>query len=73
MKNYYLNLNAQASGDHEVHKETCVYYHNFKNGFNFEFLGSFDNELYAVRQAQMRHPEFKIDGCAYCCPNANKH
>lgn len=72
MTNYYLNLNAQSNGDHEVHKETCPYYYKYKTGFNFELLGAFWNENDAVRFAKQRHPNFRIDGCAYCCPNAHR-
>lgn len=72
MINYYLNLNAQRNGDHEVHKESCPSYYNYKSGFNFELLGAFSNELEAVRCAKIKHPSFRIDGCAYCCPNAHK-
>ena len=72
MINYYLNLNAQRNGDHEVHKESCPYYYNYKSGFNFELLGAFYNELEAVRYAKIKRPYFRIDGCAYCCPNAHK-
>ena len=73
MMNYYLNFNAQSNGDHEVHKETCPYYYKYKFGFNFELLGAFNNELEAIRRAKIKHPNFRIDGCAYCCPNAHKN
>lgn len=70
MVNYYLNLNAQSNGDHEVHKESCYYYYMYKSGYNFELLGAFSNELEAVRYARIKYPIFKIDGCAYCCSTA---
>lgn len=72
MINYYLNLNAQSSGEHEVHKESCYYYCMYKSGYNFELLGAFSNEIEAVRYARMKHPTFRIDGCAYCCPAAHR-
>lgn len=72
MVNYYLNLNAQSNGDHEVHKESCYYYYMYKSGYNFELLGAFSNELEAVRYARIKHPTFKIDGCAYCCSTAHR-
>lgn len=72
MINYYLNLNAQSSGEHEVHKKSCYYYYMYNSGFNFELLGAFSNEIDAVRYARMKHPTFKIDGCAYCCPIAHR-
>ena len=73
MTNYYLNLNAQSNDDHEVHKETCYYYYKYKSGYNFEYLGAFYNEMEAVNYARKTHPNLRIDGCAYCCPNAHRH
>lgn len=72
MTNYYLNLNAQSNGDHEVHKESCYYYYMYKSGHNFELLGSFNNEIDAVNYAKIKHPEYKIDGCAHCCSKAHR-
>ena len=43
----------------------------FKSGYNFELLGAFSNEMEAVSYARMKHPTFRIDGCAYCCPDAH--
>ena len=73
MINYYLNLNAQSNGDHEIHKESCYYYFKYAAGFNFEFLGSFQSDKEAENCAKRKHPEFKIDGCSYCCPAIHKH
>lgn len=39
---------------------------------NLELLGAFSNELEAVRYARIKHPTFKIDGCAYCCSAAHR-
>ena len=72
MSNYYLNLNAQSNGEHEVHKENCYYYYMYRAGYNFELLGAFNNEIEAVKYARIKHPTFTIDGCAYCCPAANR-
>lgn len=72
MINYYLNLNVQSNGDHEIHKETCYYYYMYNNGFNFELLGAFYNEIDAAKYAKQKHPNFKIDGCVYCCPNIHR-
>ena len=73
MINYYLNLNAQVNGDHEIHKESCLYYYMYKTGNNFEHLGSFDNDYSALNYAKNKHPNLKIDGCSYCCPSIHKH
>ena len=70
--NYYLNLNDQSNGDYEVYKESCYYYYMYKSGHNFELLGSFNNEIDAVNYAKIKHPEYKIDGCAHCCSKAHR-
>lgn len=70
---YYINLNAQSNGDHEVHKETCYYYLAFKSGSNFKYIGTFSNEVAAVRYAKTQYPNYRVDGCSYCCSNAHKH
>ena len=72
MINYYLNLNAQSNGDHEIHKESCPYYYIYKNGNNFEYLGSYSNDYDALRHAKIKHPNLEIDGCAYCCSLIHK-
>lgn len=72
MIKYYLNLNAQMNGDHEIHKETCHYCNSFMQGDNFELLGLFSNEIDALSYAKNKYPYMKIDGCAYCCPNIHK-
>ena len=69
MIKYYLNLNTQINGDHEIHKESCLYYYMYKSGNNFELLGNFSNDYDALRYAKSVHPNFKIDGCSYCCPS----
>ena len=73
MVKYYLNLNAQTNGDHEIHKETCHYYSNYKNGKNFELLGAFSSDINAANCAKRKHPTFKIDGCSYCCKSIHRH
>ena len=73
MVNYYLNLHAQQNGDHEIHKETCPYYYNFKTGYNFAFLGAFSSDYDAMNCAKRRYPLLRIDGCVYCCAAIHKH
>ena len=36
MGNYYVNINAQLTGEHEVHKEGCSW---FPNKENAKYLG----------------------------------
>jgi len=66
MARYYVNKQAQANGDHEVHKEDC------------SFLPAVDNRLYvgdfvscqpAVQAAKAYYAA--ADGCAFCSPACN--
>ena len=45
MYSYYLNTNAQASGEHEIHKYGCKY---CGNTYNFVFLVHFSNDKDAL-------------------------
>lgn len=69
---YYLNLNAQYNGEHEIHKETCYYYTMYNSGYNFELLGSFLSEYDAMRTAKEKHPTMKLDGCVFCFKNIHR-
>ena len=60
---YYVNKNAQPTGEHEVHTSTCSYLPNLENR---EYLGEFDSCIDAVKEARRRYNN--VDGCAYCCP-----
>lgn len=62
MKKYYLNLNAQSNGDHEVHDENCSYLPTL----NRDYLGMFNNCQDAVKKAKEKHPYKRINGCKYC-------
>tara|TARA_R110002072_G_scaffold75624_5_gene177881 strand:- start:3952 stop:4158 length:207 start_codon:yes stop_codon:yes gene_type:complete len=58
---YYVNKNAQANGDHEVHKSTCSWMPNAENRL---FLGNFDNCREAVKEAKKYYHQ--SNGCYYC-------
>ncbi len=62
MARYYVNRNAQANGDHEVHELGCVH---MPNEDNRTYLGEFDSCGPAKRKAQGIYPT--ADGCFYCC------
>lgn len=62
MKTYYVNSNAQANGDHEVHSEGCLYMPNYENR---RFLGYFSNCQDAIRDAKKIY--IKPNGCYHCC------
>lgn len=64
---YYVNKLAQATGEHEVHKDPCWYLpipeHRLK-------LGLFHNCHEAVAEAKKYYTN--VDGCYYCCINCHK-
>ena len=59
MTHYYVNKNAQANGDHEVHVRSCTYFPN-----DVKDLGEHSNCHAAVREAKKTYP--KSNGCYYC-------
>ena len=59
---YYVNKNAQPTGEHEVHKDGCNYMPALENRV---YLGYFDNCKDAVKEAKKKYDD--IDGCYYCC------
>ena len=60
---YYVSIKAQANGDHEVHRSTCVL---MPTKENIKYLGSFDDCFAAVREAKKYFPQ--ANGC-YICSN----
>lgn len=62
MDKYYVNKNAQANGDHEVHKQRCSY---MPESYNRISLGEFSSCEPAVSAAKEHYS--KADGCAFCC------
>ncbi|PKM43782.1 MAG: hypothetical protein CVV05_13045 [Gammaproteobacteria bacterium HGW-Gammaproteobacteria-1] len=61
MTKYYVNTNAQDSGDHEVHEEGCSF---MPAPQHQKYLGNFTNCHDAVREARKYYPS--ADGCFYC-------
>jgi len=58
---YYVNKNAQANGDHEVHTVTCSFLPEADNRI---YLGDLAGCRPAVREAKKRYPQ--SNGCFYC-------
>lgn len=61
MARYYVNMNAQANGDHEVHVSSCSFLPEEKNRI---YLGDFDTCSPAVREAKKHYRQ--SNGCYYC-------
>lgn len=67
MPAYYVNKNAQSTGEHEVHKDGC---HRMPELQNRMYLGYFLNAKDAVIEAK-RHFN-NVDGCYYCSSEAHR-
>ena len=63
---YYVNKNAQANGQHEVHRATCSWLPTVENRL---YLGDFTSSAQAIREAKKYYAN--VDGCAYCCPESH--
>lgn len=61
MNKYYVNRNAQANGDHEVHKFGCRF---MPNPENRQYLGEFATCRSAVAEAKKHYRQ--SNGCYYC-------
>ena len=61
MTSYYVNDNAQANGDHEVHIPTCSHFAQIKSK---TYLGEFSNCRDAVNKAKQTYRQ--SNGCYYC-------
>ncbi len=61
MARYYVNRNAQANGDREVHTTGCAWLPAEQNRL---YLGDFPSCGPAVREARRFYQ--KVNGCYYC-------
>lgn len=66
MARYYVNRNAQANGDHEVHRWGCSF---IPEPANRIYLGDHPNCRYAV-QAARKHFS-RVNGCYFCSKPCN--
>ena len=66
MAHFYVNTNAQANGDHEVHEQGCSFMPHASNRI---YLGDFTNCHAAVREAQKTYRT--ANGCYYCARPCN--
>ena len=61
MSEYYVNKQAQPTGEHEVHKSDCEFLPSEENQL---YLGSFNNCQEAIEEAKKHYSN--VDGCYYC-------
>ena len=67
MTRYYVNRNAQETGEHEVHKETCNRLPDLVNRID---LGSHSTCQQALAAAKKHFSN--VDGCAWCSSACHK-
>jgi hypothetical protein len=67
MTSYYVNKNAQPTGEHEVHKADCPTPPNYSNR---QPVGEHSNCRSAVAAARAFY--INVDGCANCSPECHK-
>jgi len=63
MARYYVNKNAQSTGEHEVHKLGCD---RMPNEDNRVYLGDFPSCRLAIQEARKYYKS--VDGCKHCSP-----
>ncbi len=61
MARYYVNMNAQSNGDHEVHATGCSWLPQVENRI---YLGDFSSCVPAVMAARKHYVQ--VNGCAHC-------
>ena len=62
MDYYHVNDSPQLTGEHEVHKESCVWVPDMSGR---TYLGYFDHCVPALEAAREIYPV--VDGCFWCC------
>ena len=67
MERYYVNTNAQSTGEHEVHKDGC---HRMPELQNRIYLGYFSDAKEAVSEA--RRYFSNVDGCYYFASESHR-
>lgn len=60
MKKYYVNDRPQSNGDHEVHREDCIYLPVVSK----TYLGQFTSCRSAVLEAKKYYRQ--VNGCKTC-------
>ena len=66
---YYFNIHEDNKGNHEVHVESCDYLPKIENR---KLIGYRQDCKTAIHDAQIAYPNYKFDGCYYCCRDCHK-
>ncbi len=65
MNHYYVNTDAQSTGEHEVHKGDCAFLP--KNKIYLGYFGSCKEALIEAKRYFLN-----VDGCYFCCLECHK-
>ncbi|POZ88468.1 hypothetical protein AA80_05955 [Petrotoga sibirica DSM 13575] len=68
---YYLNLTPKYEEGiihYEVHEDNCTWLSGVKDR---EKLGNFRDCHGAIKEAQRRYSDWRIDGCKHCSPECH--
>lgn len=65
-RNYYVNDQAQPTGEHEVHHSECSFLPSAKN---MRFVGAYTSAREAVSKARLHY--VNVDGCKHCIPDCH--
>jgi hypothetical protein len=66
MTQYFVNMNEQANGDHEVHRMGCDWLPRLENRI---YLGEYDSCRPAVMAARLYYRT--ANGCYFCSNNCH--
>ncbi len=66
MDHYYVNKNAQPTGEHEVHKSTCYWLPEASNRIYLGFLPTCEEAMEKAKEYYSN-----VDGCKVCCPSCH--
>ena len=66
---YFFNIHEDDKGNHEVHVESCAYLPELKNR---KLIGFRQDCKSAIADAQKEYPDFKFDGCYFCCRECHR-
>lgn len=66
---FYLNSQAQANGNHEIHREDCAALPLEKSRI---LLGTFDFCSDAILMAKDKYQILNLNGCYFCAKGCHK-
>lgn len=66
MPYFYINKNAQETGEHEIHKSPCNWMPSENNKISLGWFNTFGE----AKMEALKHFD-NVDGCIHCCPEGH--